>query len=474
MFYTLQGGKKTQVSAADNRRLLRWRTSTFWVMLIGYVGYYICRGNLSAAFPLLEQEFGYNNTQLGLIAFYSEMAYAAGKFINGPLADRFGGRRMFLLGMVGAIFWNLVFSVSASLVAFILVWCCCRYFLSMGWGGLTKTIGNWYPSDRNGTVMGLISINFQFGGVAATLFAGLLVALGVGWQGLFIYPAIVLAIILVWSYFSSRSYPRDVVAGARVEQGAQKKTQLADYGSEESGGSEEIVGSEKIDDAENGSDAGDDKNPSVSTILKTLIRLPIYRQLLVFSFLTTLLRSVFLFWTPKFLFDIGLGTTSAILRSAIFPLLGVLGTVFIGWYTDHHAKNGDRARMMWMMLSVLVLCTLAISVLSAEESPNFNLILFFLGASGFFLLGPYSMSSGCLTLDIAGAKGAGSCSGIIDGMGYIGGAIAAFAAGIMSDNLGWSQVFLALTGFAVISTISAWFMSRGFQRMAQQSQGSSE
>ena len=31
------------------------------------------------------------------------------------------------------------------------------------------------------------------------------------------------------------------------------------------------------------------------------------------------------------------------------------------------------------------------------------------------------MSSGCLTLDIAGAKGAGSCTGIIDGLGYIGG-----------------------------------------------------
>jgi sugar phosphate permease len=126
-----------------------------------------------------------------------------------------------------------------------------------------------------------------------------------------------------------------------------------------------------------------------------------------------------------------------------------------------------------MMLSVLVLCTFAISVLSAAESPNYNLILFFLGGSGFFLLGPYSMSSGALTLDIAGAKGAGSCTGIIDGMGYIGGAIAAFAAGAMSDALGWSQVFLVLTGFALVSTLSAYGMSRGFQKIAkgQQAKG---
>jgi sugar phosphate permease len=94
------------------------------------------------------------------------------------------------------------------------------------------------------------------------------------------------------------------------------------------------------------------------------------------------------------------------------------------------------------------------------------MILVFLGASGFFLLGPYSMSSGCLTLDIAGPKGAGSCTGIIDGLGYIGGAIAAFSAGYMSDILGWSQVFMVLSGFALISTLSAFMMSREFQRIA--------
>lgn len=440
MFYTLQGTQKVLVPPSEGQRLLRWRTSTFWVMLIGYVGYYICRGNLSAAFPLLEQEFGYSNTQLGIIASLSEMAYAAGKFVNGPLADKIGGRRIFLVGMTGAIFWNIIFAMSGSLTAFIVVWCCCRYFLSMGWGGLTKTIGNWYPTSRNGTVMGLISVNFQFGGVAATLFAGFLVAAGVPWQGVFIYPAMVLTVILIWSYFASRSAPSDVVEGAFASDIKSNKTHLADY--------------------------GDEETPSVTTILKTLLKLPIYRQLVVFSFLTTLLRSVFLFWTPKFLFDIGLGASTAILSSAIFPLLGVAGTVFIGWYTDHYAKNGDRARMMWIMLSVLIGCMWAISVLSAAEQPNFNLILFFLGASGFFLLGPYSMSSGCLTLDIAGAKGAGSCTGILDGMGYIGGAIAAFAAGVMSDYLGWSQVFLVLSGFAAVSCVSAWIMSRAFQRLA--------
>ncbi|MCB1671338.1 MAG: MFS transporter [Gammaproteobacteria bacterium] len=440
IFYSEENGQYRPVTEDQHRRLLRWRISTFWVMLVGYVGYYLCRGNLSAAFPLLEQEFGYSNTQLGLIASLSEIAYAIGKLVNGPLADKVGGRRIFLIGMGGAIFWNLIFSLSASLTAFIIVWCFCRYFLSMGWGGLTKTIGNWYPPERNGTVMGLISVNFQFGGVAATLFAGFLVTQGVAWQGLFVYPALVLAGILLWSILASRADPQDVVPGASFGRSEVGRKQLADY--------------------------GDETQLDVKTILSTLLGMPIYRQLLLFSFLTTLLRSVFFFWTPKFLFDIGLGASSAILQSAIFPFLGVIGTVFIGWYTDHYADNGDRARTMWIMLLFLVICLLLITLLSSSETPNFPLIMLALGASGFFLLGPYSMSSGCLTLDIAGPKGAGSCTGIIDGLGYIGGAIAAFSAGYLSDFLGWSQVFLILSGFAVISTLSAYLMSREFQRIA--------
>ena len=438
-FYSNATGVRVPVSDEQHKHLIRWRLSTFWVCLIGYVGYYLCRGNLSAAFPLLEQEFGYSNTQLGLIASLSEIAYATGKFINGPLADKVGGRRIFLIGMAGAIFWNFIFALSSSLTAFIIVWCMCRYFLSMGWGGLTKTIGNWYPPERNGTIMGLISINFQFGGVAATLFAAFLVYRDVPWQGLFIYPALVLTAILLWSTIFSKSSPKDVVSDATLSKGKDEKAQIADY--------------------------GDESDPSIKVILGSLLGLPVYRQLLVFSFLTTMLRSVFFFWTPMFLVDIGLNVLDSILQSAIFSFLGVLGTVLIGWYTDHYARNGDRARTMWLMLACLVASLASIAFLSSSETPNYNLIIFFIGSSGFFLLGPYSMSSGCLTLDIAGAKGAGSCTGIIDGLGYIGGAIAAFSAGYLSDVLGWSQVFVLLAGLAAMSTYSAVVMSKEFQRI---------
>ena len=92
------GVETRALTSGEQARLSRWRVSTFWVMLLGYIGYYLCRGNLMAAFPQLSVAFGYSNTDLGLIAGWSTLAYAIGKFINGPLADTFGGRRIFLVG----------------------------------------------------------------------------------------------------------------------------------------------------------------------------------------------------------------------------------------------------------------------------------------------------------------------------------------------------------------------------------------
>lgn len=430
--------------AQELTQLKRWRLSTFWVCLIGYVGYYICRKNLSAAVPLMSETFGFSNSELGLIALYSEVAYAVGKFINGPLGDKVGGKKIFLIGMVGAIGANLLFSLGSSLIFFIIAWCICRYFLSMGWGGLTKMIGNWYEPERNGTIMGFISLNFQFGGVIATLFAGFLVANGAGWKEIFIYPPMVLGIIFIWSYFCSKDSPNEIIENTN-------------FGLSTTGKKSIVAKSLEADGARG----------KPAEIIKNLLKLPLYRQLLVYSFLTTFLRSIFFFWTPKLLVDIGMGTTNAILKSALFPLLGCVGTIFLGWYTDKHAKNGDRAKMMWIMLSGLVISLIIVSLLMTGGSHNNELIVIVIGLCGFFLLGPYSMSSGCLTLDIAGSEAAGSSTGMIDGLGYLGGALAVWSAGEMSDRLGWPQVFLVLSAFAALATLSAYLMSREFQRRAK-------
>lgn len=422
-------------NAEELARLKRWRLSTFWVMLVGYIGYYLVRGNLSVALPLLSQAYGYTNVELGAILSISEVSYAIGKFTTGPLADRIGGKKVFMLGFVGAILFNFIFPLYASVMYFTVIWCFVRYFLSMGWGGIIKIIGAWYEPEKHGTAMGLISINFQFGGAFTAMFSSFLITLALGWQSLFYIPAAVCTVIAIISYFASKESPQDVVPNVRFGKNAGLRKAAADFS------------------AQNG------QRRSTKEIVVGLLKVPLFRQVLVFSFFTHILRSFFMFWIPKFMVDLGMANVAAGMTSAVFPLVGCLGTVGLGWYTDKYAADGDRSSAIWKMLVGLVVTLTIIAFLVPYNLEYQTGIIVMLGLSGFFLYGPYSMSAGCLTLDIAGSEGAGTCTGFIDGIGYIGGALAAWGAGLIADAFGWQEVFFTLAGTAVCTTVWSYYMS---------------
>lgn len=422
----------------EQKVLKRWQLSTFSVMLFGYVGYYLCRKNITAALPLLAEAFDYSKTDLGKIGSVALIVYGIGKLINGPLGDKIGGRKIFLIGMIGAIAANLLFAAGNSLTWFIIVWSFGHYFLSMGWGGLAKTVGAWCPPEKNGTVMGFISINFQFGGVVATLLAGAIVAAGYSWQYVFIFPAEILAIVFIWSFFASKAHPNAVYPDVEFPPASSKP--IAEIHREDESIEEEHV------------------NPI--EVMKTLFSLKLFRILLVYSALTTILRSIFFFWTALLFTDIGLNIKDAIFKSAMFPLAGCIGTIFIGWYTDHKVKDGNRARMMWYMLAGLTVSLIAMAIFSQGNNVNTTLIVTLTALSGFFLLGPYSMSSGALTLDIAGSRGAGTCTGLIDGIGYLSASASIYLSGWMSENYGWSSVFYLLVICSALSTLCCFYMDR--------------
>jgi sugar phosphate permease len=422
-------------SVEQTKTLTRWRISTFWVMLLGYIGYYLIRGNLPVALPLLSKEFGYSNTELGVILTFSELAYALGKFTTGPLADKIGGKKIFLIGMVGGIFFNFLFPLHSSIFYFSMIWCFARYFLSMGWGGILKTIGEWYEPEKNGTVMGLISVNFQFGGVLASLLGGFLISQNVGWKGLFYWPAIIVSVVAILSFFCSKEKPQDVYPGVRFGKNAGSKKSVVDFSHVEG------------------------KRHGTLSIAFQLLQVPLFRQVLVFSFFTTVLRSFFMYWIPKFMVDMGMGNVKAAFTSAVFPFVGCVGTVLLGWYTDRFTTDGNRSSAIWKMLMGLVGSLIWIALLIPSGLANSTAIIVLLGFSGLFLYGPYSMAAGCMSLDIAGAEGAGTCAGLVDGVGYVGGAIAAWGVGVFSDRMGWQGVFYALAFLALIAVFWTVYMS---------------
>ena len=117
--------------------------------------------------------------------------------------------------------------------------------------------------------------------------------------------------------------------------------------------------------------------------------------------------------------------------------------------------------MMTLMLAGLVGCMLGIALLIPMQTEASRTgIVVLLGLSGFLMYGPYSLSAGAMALDLVGARAIGTCTGIIDGVGYIGGAVASWGAGVMADRAGWREVFYALAVISVFCTYWTWHMGR--------------
>jgi MFS transporter, OPA family, glycerol-3-phosphate transporter len=81
-----------------------------------------------------------------------------------------------------------------------------------------------------------------------------------------------------------------------------------------------------------------------------------------------------------------------------------------------------------------------------------------IGAVAFCLLGPYSYLGGAFALDFGGKQGSAVASGMIDGIGYIGGILAGTSVTQVSNSFGWQGVFVALTAVSALAAIGAGFL----------------
>ena len=391
-----------------------YTAKTTFCLIIGYIGYYFCRNNLAAAFPMLSKTFSFTNAQLSLIAFYSELAYALGKIANGPLIDKFGGKYFFLIGMIGTIIFNLIFTMGDNLYFFIIIWCIVRYFFSMGWISLIQICSKLYKTKNYGASMSIISISFQLGGILATLFSGFLISQGINWKGLFIYPSIILfATFLLCTFFLNKKSENNCKNNIKIQH---------------------------------------------LSIIKILFLRKSFIYLINYSVFATFLRSVFIVWTPKMFVDLGVNISGAVFDSSGFLFLGTLSILFLGFYTDKVAHKKNRSTIAGYMLLGLFACLIFIWYLIAYKA-NPSLLFYPVSLCGFFLLGPFSMAGGVMSLDIGKKKFVSTCTGCVDGIGTLGGAFAVYAAGIIADIYGWSTVIIMLGSITLLAILSSFLLS---------------
>lgn len=422
---------RTAALATPVRSLRYGQLKTIVLLFGGYAACYYCRADLSVATPLLVEELGRYGVghgealvRIGSMTSLGVLAYALGKLFLTGLGDYWGGRRNFLIGVGGAMLFTLCFAAGGGVPVFTLAWVGNRLTQSVGWAGLIKVSSKWFDYSSYGSIIGILSISYLVGDAAARQQMGMLIERGYGWRSLFVFAAIVAAVWLVASLLFLRE--------SRAAEGHPEATP----------------------NPLNLFAASESRPASAGALLLPLLRSRAFILVCALSFACTIIRETFNTWTPMYLRDhLGYSVSESAGVSAIFPGVGVASVLLAGWASDRLGLNG-RALLMFLGLGAAAAALVVLMSVrpGASTSP---LAVTLIGVVAFCLLGPYSYLGGAFALDFGGKQASAASSGIIDGIGYLGGVLAGDSVARVAVAYGWQGVFVSLAAVSAVAAVCA-------------------
>jgi sugar phosphate permease len=420
----------TEEPPGEARRLAWSQTATIILLFTGYASYYFCRADLAVAMPMLAEELKHSGMsadvamiRLGSMVSFGVVAYALGKLLLAGLGDVWGGRRSFLTGLSGAIAFTMLFTFAGGLPLFTLAWIGNRLVQSVGWAGLVKVCSQWFSYRAYGSVVGILSLSFLIGDAVAREWMAMLIAKGYGWRALFYLAAAVSGVV----FAANLLFLKEKRTARGFSEPQANPLNLFEEGVESSGG--------------------------VAALLLPFAKNAGFWLVCFLSLGTTIVRETFNSWTPTYLHKFfGYSASVSAGASAVFPALGAVSVIVAGIAGD---RLGVRGRSIILFFGMLM-TTLGLGLMTALTADAKGMLpLILIGLVGFGLLGPYSYLAGAMALDFGGKQGGATSSGLIDGVGYLGGILAGDSVARISVHYGWSGVFLALALISAVSAIAA-------------------
>jgi sugar phosphate permease len=394
-------------------------TSYLWLgtLVCGYIGVYICRKNLSVAIPMLQSSFGVSREQIGTVASASTFAYAAGKFLFGPVIDRLGGRLCFFSSLFLVALFGALGGTAGSISMLALWYSSNRLAGSAAWGSMMKMVPDWFAPKDLAFASALLSLGFVFGGVCATLLAGQIAEWsGNNWRVVMSAPAAVLLVIIAFNWLI---LPRSPKSGSSKAAASRRKFNWDD--------------------------------------ILVLLKIRQFWIVCGLSFALTLMRETFNTWTVDFFKTEGgpgMSNQMAAFMSTPYDAFGAVGIVTLGWVFGRIGRTA-RNRLVFGILMVL---TLLLYYLPTFFREGLWLPTVAVALIGFLGYGPYSLLAGVLSVEIRGKEHVGTVAGIVDGVGYIAGILAGKQFGHIVDVGGYKLGFQSLAALTLISAILCLFL----------------
>ena len=426
-FYKVSSPSEEMVPVQKQEKVYKsLRFQTFLAGTLGYSLYYVCRTGLNVVKgPIIQEDF-LTATQLGAISSCLLYAYAAGKFVNGILADRSNIKRFMATGLLVSAFANLVFGLtgmwntavgaaSSGLVLLLcFLWTLNGWSQSMGTSPAVIGLSRWYPLSIRGTYYGFFSSSHNIGEGLSFVFCGALVGLA-GWQWGFVGSAIagVIGVLIIIFFMHDTPESKGLPP---VEVLTNEKTQ-------------EQYDAEMAYKAANAAAAKADADAETKRIQKAVFKNPGVWFLALASGFMYISRYAVNGWGTLVLEGKGFSTTEATMIISINAWCGIFGTVLSGWISDKVFKSD---RMVPALVAGILHVISLVIFLYGGDSVAINVFAMVLRGLAIGVL--ICFVGGLMAVDLVPRKASGAALGIVGLVSYIFASTQDIVSGVLIDN----------------------------------------
>jgi len=371
---------------------------------------YFDRQTLPVAISAIQRTIPLNDQQFSWLQFAFLIPYAVLYAAGGRMLDIVGTRRGFILIM---LWWSGACALHglAMNFGFLLV---ARCLLGMGEGGAfpaaTRVVAEWIPPQQRSTAMGIINAGTAVGSVLAPPLIGTIL-LTAGWRMVFFAAGVIgLAWVIWWSVvYRGNSEASIATLDARL---VARQLSFRD-----------VLSMRRV-------------------------------QVLIFAkFMSDSAWYFYLFWLPKYLYDVRGFDIKHVSYYAWIPYAASgVGSFLGGWLSSTLLRRGrslDFSRKVVLGLSALFM---PVVMLVPHVPVGWALVLF---SIAFFCQQSWSGLIMTLPADIFPLSAVGSVSGLIGFGGAIGGAMFGVVAGfLLGHGFGYGTLFFIVGTFHLIGFLA--------------------
>ncbi len=409
-----------------------WGVILLACMYGGYAVVNICRATVIIASPAMldDPTLELDKTAWGAILGWGTAGTITGKLVTGIMADRLGGRKVFLFSLSLCMLTTGMFGIMSKSFFFTVA-----FFISMvakagAWPSMANLTGVWFSKPWRGRAWGIISSSSMSSWIFASLALGSLL-LVVSWRWVIASSAIMTGAVAILLYFYLRQSPSDV-------------------------GLETIPSVDGDDDSEHPQQPHHLDDSTVGEALLNFLQSPRF-WLICLSIMCMNILMVFQSFMPLFLketFDLSPGKAG--IASSVFPI-GSMFSVLIGGFIFDQLTKKKRVYVLGGMMALATVCVLILYLLHNPETPGNGTLWVALSAImmfGLMITPCYLIPMNVFSVDFGG-KHCGFLVCLIDVAGYIASMVFEFLGGEIADRVnGWQQFLNVMLNVSIIGTIT--------------------